>query len=194
MRIAFDVDGVVLSSIDVILGHINELTGSLLTSDELTAWDLDPLGIDEETLWKAVAHLYSRPRVEPYAGAADVLTRIHAALNEPLLFITGRHDPDTARRQLEALDWPDGIPDMTVTGGDRDKRRYLKEWAVDLIVEDDTEHFGNYRAQGVGVALMIRPWNRRYSHPVDASFSDWNEVWDWFTGLDRDGRILVSGR
>jgi hypothetical protein len=180
VKIAFDIDGVVLKSIDIILGRINELTGRGLTPDDLRAWDLEPLGLDEETLRQAVLHLYVQPRVEPYERATEVLSRIHRATKEPLLFITGRHNLDNARRQLEALPWNPTVPHMVVSGGDRNKQRYIRDHSVDFIIEDDTKHLAEYLDDGIGVGLMVQPWNRHTDIPVTMRFHGWAELEEWY--------------
>jgi hypothetical protein len=183
MRIAFDVDGVVLKSIDVILGHINDKTGRNLTPDDLAAWDLDPLGIDLRTLGAAVDHMYSLPRIEHYEGAVRVLSTIHTISEEPLLFITGRLNPDTARRQLEAMPWNPTVPEMVVTGGDRYKLDYLHRHHVDFIVEDDLKHVEEYLEAGFGVGLMLQPWNCNTAIPVTERFSGWRDLERWFINV-----------
>jgi hypothetical protein len=187
MRIAFDVDGVVIKSIDLILEHINKVTDRNLTPDDLSAWDLEPLGIDIPTLRDAVEYLYAQPVIEPYEAAVQVLSKIYHATREPLLFITGRPDPTTALRHLEALPWNPTIPEMIVTGGDRDKRIYLSENNVDFIVEDDTLHLGKYLSEGIGVGLMLQPWNRKTKIPVTRRFDGWTDVELWFRGLAGNG-------
>lgn len=179
MKIAFDIDGVVLNSIEVILEHINRVKGKKLSVDELVSWELEDLGIDFKTLWDAVDYMYHQPRVEPYHGALEALRSIHRETGEPLLFITGRRDPGTALRHLSALDWNGSMPEMIVTGGTRDKRSYLAEHAVDFIIEDDVRHFQDYIDAGVGVGLMVRPWNRKASVPVNRRFEGWDDLWEW---------------
>jgi|GEM_PF-510256 len=166
MKIAFDVDGVVLRSIDVILEHVNRVTSRNLTPDDLFMWDLEPLGLDMSTLRDAVNHMYGQPRIAHYEGAVRVLSRIYRFSGEPLLFITGRCDLETARRQLEALPWNPSPPEMIVRGGDRYKLEFMRAEGVDLIVEDDVKHLEEYLAAGFGVGLMNRPWNRRARIPV----------------------------
>jgi hypothetical protein len=183
MKIAFDIDGVVLNSIEYILEHINRVKGSSHTTADLLSWELERLGIDSETLWNAVDYMYEQPRIEPYEGAADVLSRIHRATGEPLLFITGRRDPHSARRQLEALEWNPTLPRMIVTGGTRDKRAYLSDNRVDLIIEDDVEYAQHYLNVGIGVGVMLRPWNSRTTIPVTKKFRDWAHLGQWFDSL-----------
>ena len=79
MRIAFDVDGVVLNSIQVILDYINSKSGTSLQSDKLITWELEPLGIDFATLEDAVDHMYMQQRLEPYEDAVETLTHIYRA-------------------------------------------------------------------------------------------------------------------
>jgi len=179
MRIAFDIDGVVLNSIEVILEHINHVMGKNIVIDELVSWELEALGVDFKTLWAAVDYMYRQPKIEPYHGALETLTKIHKETSEPLLFITGRRDPETAQRQLRALDWNGHMPEMIVTGGTRDKRTYLIDNAVDFIIEDDVQHFRDYIEAGIGVGLMVRPWNRKASVPVTRRFEGWHDLWEW---------------
>jgi hypothetical protein len=183
MKIAFDIDGVVLKSIDVILDHINQTTGRTLRVEELAAWDLEPLGLDLSTLRDAVEHMYAMPKIDNYAGAAEALSTIYRLTGEPLLFITGRARPETARRQLEALPWDSTAPEMIVTGGTRDKRTYIAETGVDFIVEDDPAYLQAYLDQGLGVGLMLQPWNRSTHIPVTAKFRGWHDVEQWFANV-----------
>ncbi len=180
MKVAFDIDGVVLRSIDVILSHINESTGANFSPEELVGWDLEPLGLTVEALRESARHMFSREYIEPYEGAVNVLWEIHDRTRRPLLFITGRNDPDTARRQLESLDWPGKMPEMIVTGGDRDKRFYLKQTGAGFIIEDDELHLGDYLAEGIGVGLMIQPWNRNCRIPVTCKFDKWADIREWY--------------
>jgi uncharacterized HAD superfamily protein len=180
MKIAFDIDGVVLKSIEIILEHINEATGRNLSPDDLFCWDLDVLGLNLDTLREAVDYMYSRKMIDPYEGALTTLSRIYRSTGEPLLFITGRSDPETAHRQLEALPWNPTVPEMIVTGGNRDKRLYLSREQVDFIVEDDVEYVKNYLDAGIGVGLMLQPWNRCSTLPVTERFQGWREVEQWF--------------
>lgn len=180
IKIAFDIDGVVLRSIEVILGHINLSTGKSLRPDDLLAWDLEPLGLTVDTLRDSVNHMYDQNFIEPYEGAEVVLSEIHEYTKAPLLFITGRHDPSTARKQLESLNWPAGIPEMIVTGGDRDKRLYLSETGANFIIEDDELHLRDYLATGVGVGLMVQPWNRNCQAPVTCRFDRWHDIREWY--------------
>ncbi len=180
IKIAFDIDGVVLRSIDVILSHINEATGNSLKPADLTGWDLEPLGLSVETLRESAHHMFSLDYIEPYEGAETVLWEIYERTREPLLFITGRHDPSTARKQLESLNWPVRTPEMIVTGGDRDKRCYLKETGAKFIVEDDELHLMDYLENGVGVGLMAQPWNRKCRIPVTCRFDQWDDIREFF--------------
>jgi uncharacterized HAD superfamily protein len=189
MKIAFDVDGVVLKSIDVILERINQVTDRNLTSKDLASWDLEPLGINTTTLFDAVDHMYAEPMIEPYSQAVQVLSKIYHATGEPLLFITGRPNPKTALRHLEALPWNPTVPEMVVTGGDRDKLPYLVERRVDFIVEDDILHLGEYLSEGIGVGLMLQPWNRKTEVPVTQRFTGWEEVELWFNEISRKGKL-----
>lgn len=189
MKIAFDVDGVVIRSIDLILEHINKVTDRSLTPDDLAMWDLEPLGIDTATLRDAVDYMYAQHVIEPYNAAVQVLSKIYHATGEPLLFITGRPNPKTALRHLEALPWNPAVPEMIVTGGDRDKRLYLAENKVDFIVEDDILHLGAYLSKGIGVGLMLQPWNRKAKIPVTEKFDGWRDVERWFSEVSKNGNL-----
>lgn len=186
MKIAFDVDGVVIRSIEIILQQINRIAGRHIKPGDLKAWDLEPLGLDAETLAKAVKIMYEQPVIEPYHGAVGVLSKIHQMTSEPLLFITGRSDPDTAERQLKALPWNCAMPEMIVTGGDRDKRLYLAEQGADFIIEDDIKHVRDYLDSGIGVGLMVQPWNRETCIPGSVRFHGWEDVEAWFSRLHSD--------
>lgn len=180
MKIAFDIDGVVLRSIEVILTHINQATGKQLETKDLLTWDLEPLGLSVDTLRDSVNYMYSKDYIEPYAGAETVLWEIYERTKEPLLFITGRHNPATARKQLESLNWPGRTPEIVVTGGNRDKRQYLRQTGANFIVEDDELHLRDYLATGVGVGLMVQPWNRNCQTPVTCKFDRWHDIREWY--------------
>ncbi|MGB9616924.1 MAG: 5' nucleotidase, NT5C type [Desulfomonilaceae bacterium] len=180
MNIAFDVDGVVLRSIEVILETINAKEGRTLTADDLSSWDLEPLGLSPLTLKEAVDRMYSEPRIEPYEGAVQALSKIYQETRRPLLFITGRPDPRTAQKHLEALDWNPTVPEMIVVGGNRDKRDYLRARQVDFMIEDDPKHLLDYLSIGLGVGLMLQPWNRHLPLPVSERFQGWRDVERWF--------------
>lgn len=180
MNIAFDVDGVVLKSIELILKSINQATGRNITPEDLSSWELEPLGLDQQTLSEAVAYMYAQPHIEPYEGAVECLSRIYRVYGRPLLFITGRSDPVTARRQLEALPWNPTMPEMIVTGGNRDKRAYLATNSVDFLVEDDVKHIDDYVSGGFNVGLMLQPWNRLSTSSATRKFEGWGELENWF--------------
>jgi len=179
MRIAFDVDGVVLQSIDIILDHINNVTGRKIPAASLLTWDLEPLGLHPALLRDAVDYMYSVMAIDPYDGAVDTLEKVHEITRSPLLFITGRSDLESAKRQLESLPWTQKVPEMVVTGGSRDKRVYLRETRAEFIIEDDELHLRDYLSDGIGVGLMIQPWNRSCKAPVTARFNGWSEIDQW---------------
>ena len=180
IQIAFDIDGVVLRSIDVILSHINEKTGKNLHPNNLMNWDLEPLGIPVETLWESVHHMYSMEYIEPYSGAESVLLEIYERTGEPLLFITVRRDPGSARKQIESLNWPGKTPEIIVTGGNRDKRAYLAQTGANFIIEDDDLHVSDYLEVGVEVGLLVQPWNRNCDAPVVCKFDHWHDIRNWY--------------
>ena len=186
MKLAFDIDGVVLRSIDLILRHINRATGRNLMPDDLFMWDLEPLGLDLGVLREAVDYMYAQENIQPYHGAVEALARIHKTTGEPLLFITGRSDPETARRQLTSLPWNPTAPRMIITGGMRDKRQYLRDTGTDFIIEDDVEYVQDYLDAGFGVGLMLQPWNRRSRVPVTERFSGWADLESWFLKVTAD--------
>jgi hypothetical protein len=186
MKIAFDIDGVVLRSIDIILHHVNLSTGRNITPDDLLMWDLEPLGLDLDVLRAAVHFMYSQEAIQPYHGAVETLARIHRITGEPLLFITGRNDLDAAVRQLRCLPWGCDVPEMIVTGGDRDKRRYLRETGADFIIEDDVQYVEEYLDEGIGVGLMLQPWNRKSNARVTERFTGWDELEQWFIQMEQD--------
>jgi hypothetical protein len=70
---------------------------------------------------------------------------------------------------------------MIVIGGSRDKRAFLKDSKANFIIEDDEMHLGDYLSAGVGVGLMLQPWNRNCKLPVNARFDGWSEIEVWFT-------------
>ncbi|MDA8405379.1 MAG: hypothetical protein M0T73_00755 [Deltaproteobacteria bacterium] len=179
MKIAFDIDGVVLQSINIILDHVKTVTGVRIPPSSLLSWDLEPLGIDPMILMDAVDYMYSMAAIEPYEGAVETLKNVYEITGSPLLFITGRSDLESARHQLESLPWNGKRPEMIVTGGSRDKRNYLRETGAEFIIEDDELHLGDYLSEGVGVGLMIQPWNRTCKTPVTARFDDWIEIDQW---------------
>jgi hypothetical protein len=181
MKLAFDVDGVVLRSIEVILDHVNGATGRKISPSDLFTWDLDPLQLSPNVLREAVDYLYAMKSVDPYKGAVETLEKIYEETQRPLLFITGRSDPITAKRQLEALSWNRSVPEMIVIGGSRDKRAFLRDVNANFIIEDDEMHLGDYLSSGVGVGLMLQPWNRNCKLPVNARFDGWSEIEVWFT-------------
>ncbi len=180
MKIAFDVDGVVLNSIELILDRINEKKGTALQPDQLFTWDLEAQGLDFATLRDAVHHMYSQPYIGPYEGAVEVLSRVHRVTGAPLLFITGRSDPDSAEKQLRVLPWKGTPPEMVVIGGNRDKRPYLSDVGVDFMIEDDPEYLKDYIDMGIGVGIMLRPWNYTVSIPSARTFGSWPDLQKWF--------------
>ena len=184
MRIAFDVDGVVLDSIEVIIQYINKISGRQLVQQDLESWGLEHLGVDYSTLWEAVEYMYEQPNIEPYHKATEVLNSIYKDTGEPLLFITGRHDPESALRQLEALEWNPTPPPMFVTGGKRNKLKYLSDHLVDFIIEDDVEHVEEYVHSGIQVGLMVRPWNCNTTKPISERFEGWDQIYKWYRQLE----------
>jgi len=78
------------------------------------------------------------------------------------------------------------VPKMIVTGGNRDKRDYLRREKVHFIVEDDVEYVKDYLEAGIGVGLMLQPWNRLSRLPVTEKFQGWRDLERWFFALERE--------
>ena len=97
MKIAFDVDGVVLNSIELILDRINEKKGPRCSPTNFSrgtlrhrGWTLRPSEMPFTTWPRSPTSGLTR-------GAVEVLSRVHRVTGAPLLFITGRSDPDSRR-------------------------------------------------------------------------------------------------
>jgi hypothetical protein len=169
------------------MGWFNEMKGTALQPEKLFTWDLEAQGLDFATLRDAVDHMYSQAYIAPYEGAVEVLSRLHRLTEEPLLFITGRRLPSTAEKQLQALPWNGTVPEMVVIGGNRDKRQYLSDVRVDFMVEDDPEYLKDYLEMGVGVGLMLRPWNKALAAPATRRFDGWIDLEKWFIATNGHG-------
>lgn len=174
---AFDVDGVLVNTMELILSLAEEKLGRTYTYDQLTEYDIAQcLDIAEEDARQIYMDIISddyNDRLELIPGAREVMQKL-AAVTDTILLITARHRLGNFKEWLcNALEVPEDKVKMIGTGSFEAKLEVLREHDKTVMVEDRLETCHILDEGGVTPLLFVQPWNRKPNTYMDV---DWHEI------------------
>lgn len=166
--IAFDIDGVVANTMQLILDLIQVKTGRAYALHEFTEYDVtECLDVDHETAYEIYMDIMSdhyNDRLTLIDGARDVLQKL-AAVTDTILLVTARHHLGNFKAWLcAALEIPEDKVEMIGTGSFEAKLDVLRQHGKTVMVEDRLETCLILNAGGVTPLLFAQPWNNNKPH------------------------------
>lgn len=176
MRVAIDVDDVVLELMDSWLEVYNEKTGTAFSKDQMLNWDLTKNGLDTtayDILSQHAEKIYSR--VYPIEGAQQAVRLIHNSGYE-VVYITAAV-AKTLDAKVDALERfgflrkGRTIDDRLIVTG----RKNLID--ADILIDDKPENIIRWPYPRKGI-LFTQPWNDRVTLLPERAVrcSGWTEV------------------
>lgn len=166
--IAFDIDGVVANTMQLILDLIQVKTGRTYALHEFTEYDVtECLDVGRETAYEIYMDIMSdryNDRLTLIAGAQSVLQKL-AAVTDTILLVTARHHLGNFKAWLcAALEIPEEKVEMIGTGSFEAKLDVLRQHGKTVMVEDRLETCLILDAGGITPLLFAQPWNNHKPH------------------------------
>lgn len=175
--IAFDVDGVLANTMELVLHLVKERTGNDYSVHQFTEYDVSEcLDISREMAYEIYMDLMSdeyNDRLDLIPGAKHVLQKL-AAVTDTILLVTARHQLGGFKEWLCAkLEIPDDKVHMIGTGSFEAKLDVLREHGKTVMVEDRLETCFILAEGGITPLVFVQPWNRK---PHDFMDVDWQVI------------------
>ena len=189
MKIAIDIDEVIVEHLQHFLSFYNALHGTRFTTCDFWsyAWHR-VLGIteaeeDEIFIASIRAGVYDLEHVAAVAGAFAGVAELSA--RHELCLLSARCPAlfDNARALAARL----GVSQLLLCQGNgtvRSKRDLCLENDIGLLIEDNAELAADVAAAGIQLVLLDKPWNR--AAPLRGRAADWSEVLQRIVVLERD--------
>lgn len=175
--IAFDIDGVLVNTMAVILYLVKEKTGRDYSLHQFTEYDVSEcLDIDKETAYEIYMDIMSdeyNDRLTLIDGAKTVLQKLAAATGA-ILLVTARHQLGGFKEWLcAALEIPEDKVHIIGTGSFEAKLDVLRDYGKTVMVEDRLETCFILAEGGLTPLVFVQPWNRK---PHDFMDVDWHTI------------------
>lgn len=176
MRIAFDLDEVLLPLMETFLPWFNGRSGTAFTKEDIHTYDMwVSLRMEKDDCFAVFKRFFREKGMElaPGEGTLPLLRGLVDAGHE-LFIVTGRHDE--ARAQAAVLlerHFPgifSGIFFVSyrgVNGESDNKAEVCRREGFDILIDDDVAYAKQCEALGIDFILFDQPWNRE--HPESAT-------------------------
>lgn len=181
--IAFDIDGVLVNTMELILHLVHEKTGRDYSLREFTEYDVSEcLDIDRETAYSIYMDIMSdeyNDRLTLIDGAKDVLQKL-AAVTDTILLVTARHHLGNFKAWLcAALEIPEDKVEMIGTGSFEAKLDVLRSHGKTVMVEDRLETCLILAEGGITPLVFVQPWNRKPHAFMDVDWAAIDHLLDY---------------
>lgn len=175
--IAFDIDGVLVNTMELILHLVQKRTGKDYSMCQFTEYDVSQcLDISPETAYEIYMDIMSddyNHHLEPIPGAKKVMQKLAQTADE-ILLVTARHELGNFKQWLcNALEIPENKVKMIGTGSFEAKLEVLRDHGKTAMVEDRLETCHILAAGGITPFVFVQPWNRK---PHDFMDVDWQTL------------------
>jgi len=185
MKIAIDIDGVIVDSFPKVLEKINEAYGLNLNLDDFRAYGLDEVtGIPWQEIMKFNNNLFLDPSwhlsLKPVSGAISAIKKL-AKAGFKIHFVSDREPPMAGLTQKwmqkygienywEEVHYnPDNIRFVDF------KIQKFSRLQSQVIVEDAAHHIDLF-VEKAKIFLLDKPWNQYFDHPKVKRVSSWKEI------------------
>lgn len=184
-KIAFDIDGVLVDTMPLILHLVKERTGKDYCMHQFTEYDVSEcLDISRETAHEIYMDIMSdeyNHRLKLIPGAKQVLQKLTKVVDSVLL-VTARHQLGGFKEWLcEQLEISLTKVHMIGTGSFEAKLEVLRDHGKTVMVEDRLETCFILAEGALTPLVFAQPWNRKPHNFMDV---DWRLI---------DGLISYDG-
>jgi uncharacterized HAD superfamily protein len=186
LKIGLDIDGVVADSFPVFITELNKHYGKNITElyDYNMAEVYDVAWDDMDNFFNEnMEYLFSVP--QPMAGALET---IRSFLNDghEVFFITARRRGAEERVTMEWLKQHSFPLDKTIFVGAASKTFAVREFGIDVFVEDFMGNALEIAATGIPVLLLDASYNRGKTPQGVTRCRDWEEIKRYIQTLEGD--------
>jgi len=148
LRIGLDVDGVIADFSKGFCKRFNIDSGN--------NWWKHSYALKNNKIWDEISNDKSFwLELEPLLKQEDFPV-------EPICYITARKNAEWTKEWIELQKF---ATRPVISCYDKSKVKTIKEFDLDVFVDDKIEHYYEIKASGVRCFLMTQPWNARYKIP-----------------------------
>jgi len=180
MKIAIDLDGVVVNLVGQMLPKLSELAGRRVSPVDIVEFDIGAaLELNRrqmEELWAWLRQTDSYRRARPVEGALGAILRLKQLAGRSILFVTCR--PEELRP--ETTDWlqSHGLAEFPLMFRPEGPKVLASDQAA-MLIEDDPRDIHALSRLVERLILLERPWNRSARLPANClRVPRWRDVVD----------------
>ena len=163
-KIAFDIDGIVFDTGPQVLRKYNQIHGTNFQVEDWTSYYFEEsFGHSEELILQAFEELVASEEIPFMRGAVRGLRTFYERVQEPLVFVTSRGEPQAAVAK-EQIEKAIKAPVVVYSEKDREtqprKMSTLQKLKVRFFIEDNPTHWQDYMSNGMLIGTFILPWTK----------------------------------
>ncbi len=177
MRVSMDIDGVVASTIPLMVKKIKE-RGLSVTFNRYNP-PIKGIGNIEEFMYEITCEILSKQmkQIPAYKGSRKAVLAITRDLG-PITFVTARQESFN-ESTIKWLWDQFSIPFDLVNKSSSDKASYILEEGFDVFIEDRLRTANEAGELGIYTYLINRSWNK--GRPTHKSVIRVNSIWEFYT-------------
>lgn len=180
MRIAIDLDGVVIDLVDEMLPKLSQLAGRFISPMDIIEFDIGAaLGLNGrqmDELWRWLKASGAYRRAHPVDGAVDAIMQLSQLETTEIFFVSSR--PEDLRP--ESSEWLEshGLGEFPLILRPRGPKVLASDQA-NILIEDDPRDLHVLSQVVEKLILLERPWNREARLPSNClRVRSWRDVLD----------------
>ena len=166
MKIAIDIDDVVLATTEKIISILEDKYNILVNMDDINVYDIaESTGVDPKLIPIIVNEAINSEYISPMVGAVATINWLGHYF-EPIHFISNRYLYQPTLDQIQQLELDVEYKIhlcKEATNGIPDKAKLINELGIDIIIEDKAETIVDiYNKTNATILIFNRPWNTSF--------------------------------
>ena len=164
MKLAIDIDDVVLATTEKIVSILKDKYGVLVNVDDINVFNMEEsVGVDPKLIPVVVNEAINSEYIEPIFGAVPTINWL-GNYYEPIYFITNRYSYQSTLDQIQQLEL-DTEYEIKLCGktsdGTPNKAELMNDLGITTAIEDRMETILDiYVRTSANILVFDRPWNK----------------------------------
>jgi len=164
MKLAIDIDDVVLATTEKIVSILKDKYDLLVNVDDINVFNMEEsVGVDPKLIPVVVNEAINSEYIEPIFGAVPTINWL-GNYYEPIYFITNRYSYQSTLDQIQQLEL-DTEYEIKLCGktsdGTPNKAELINDLGITIVIEDRMETILDiYVRTSANILVFDRPWNK----------------------------------
>jgi len=164
MKLAIDLDDVVLDTTKAIIDVLKDKHNIYIDANDIDVYDIgESTGLDHELISLVVNEAINSEYIEPIFGAVPTINWLGNYL-KPIYFLTNRYDYKSTLEQIQYLEFDieyeihlckktnNGVPN---------KAKLINDLGINTVIEDRVETIMDiYKRTNADIVVFDKPWNK----------------------------------